>query len=352
LPVARLVRFAAALLAGEGVAEIDAVTTAQVLVLADRRGIPSHGVARLPFYLKALAAGGVKPTPSPTVEQRRGAVQVWNADHGLGPPVSRKAMFEAIALAKRFGIGWVAVRNSGHFGIAAAYVAQAIDAGLIGMAMTNTDPIVAPTGSAERVLGTNPIAIGAPGAEGPAFLLDMATSVVPVGRLEVARRVGRTLPLGWAIDASGAPVDDAAAIEKGGALLPLGGSTIDGGGHKGYGLAAAVDLLCGVLPNTATLRDVHSLYVSGEPSSVGHVFIAVDPAAFGGAESFLDRASHWAEELRRSRPVEPGGQVLVAGDPEAAAEAENIESVPIHAATVGILEDLGERYGVSPDWTI
>ena len=143
-----------------------------------------------------------------------------------------------------------------------------------------------------------------------------------------------------------------AAIEKGGALLPLGGSTIDGGGHKGYGLAAAVDLLCGVLPNTATLRDVHSLYVSGEPSSVGHVFIAVDPAAFGGAESFLDRASHWAEELRRSRPVEPGGQVLVAGDPEAAAEVENIESVPIHAATVGILEDLGERYGVSPDWTI
>jgi L-2-hydroxycarboxylate dehydrogenase (NAD+) len=349
VPPTVLARFVTRTFERLGVRPADARIAADVLVLADRRGITSHGVARLDQYVRALQTGTLTARPNVHVERRHRAVELWNGDHGLGHPVSRRAMQRAIVLARRYGIGSVAVRESSHFGIAGAYAKQAAEAGTIGVALTNADPIVAPTGSSMRALGTNPIAIGAPAARHADFLLDMATSVVTGGRLEVARRLGEQLPFGWAIDDRGRPTDDPWAAEHG-ALLPLGGQAVVGGGHKGYGLAAAVDILTGVLPDSGSALDVRSLYAVGRTARVGHWFMALDPSVFGPLDAFSGRLDEFIDTLK-SLPAEAvDGEVLVAGEPEARMEADRAEWIPLHRTVFEMLGTVAADVSVKREW--
>jgi ureidoglycolate dehydrogenase (NAD+) len=231
----------------------------------------------------------------------------------------------------------VTVRRSAHFGAAAFYARRAADAGLVAMAMTNTEPFVIPFGGSEPALGTNPIALAAP-TTGGVFDLDMATSQVAVNRIFNARDEGRPIPLGWGVDARGEPTTDAAAVRS---AVPL-------GGYKGYGLAVMVEILCGVLAGAGVRHGVGALYGDGgERQDTGHFHLALDPERTVGRERFAAVLGGMLDELRAS-PVAPGfDEVLVPGDPEARARAERERSgVPIEPALWAHLGELSAELGI------
>src|SRR6266436_563331 len=228
------------------ISEADARQAAEVLAKSDLRGIDSHGVARLHTYFDMLELGRINPKPNIKIVREKASVATVDGDNGLGLVVGPRANEIAMEKAETVGSGWVSVRNTNHYGIAGYYPLKALDRDLIGWAMTNSTKLVAPLWGAERMLGTNPIAIGFPGMEEPAIVIDMATSAAAYGKIEIARRRGEPIPEGWAVDSEGRDTTDPHAMVNGGALLPL-GSDRERGGHKGYGLAIMVDVLCGVL---------------------------------------------------------------------------------------------------------
>src|SRR5215469_12052608 len=245
-PADVLHEFSERVLAAAGVPPEDATLAADVLLAADLRGIDSHGVARLRGYFDAVRSGKINATPEMRVVRETLTTATVDADNGLGLVVGPRANELAMDKALDAGSGWVAVRNTNHFGIAGYYALQAVERDLIGWAMTNSSALVAPLFGTTRMLGTNPLAIAFPGDEEPPIVVDFASSAVAFGKIEIARRLGRAIPEGWAIDASGGPATDPQAVYDGGALLPL-GSTRELGGHKGYALAMMVDVLSGVL---------------------------------------------------------------------------------------------------------
>src|SRR5687767_9308085 len=228
------------------VPKTDAEQAADVLAKSDLRGIDSHGVARLHTYFEMLELGRINPKPKIKIVREKSSVATVDGDNGLGLVVGPKANEIAMDKAAQHGSGWVSVCNTNHFGIAGYYPLQALERDLIGWAMTNTTKAVAPLWGAERMLGTNPLAIAFPAGQEPAIVLDMSTCTVPYGKIEMALRRGEAIPEGWAIDREGRPTTDPRAMIEGGALLPL-GSDREHGGHKGYGLAIAVDVLSAVL---------------------------------------------------------------------------------------------------------
>src|SRR5260370_17675018 len=220
----------------------DARQAADVLVCADLRGIESHGVGRLHKYFDMLTLG--RSNPRPKVSQVRSTLSTAtvDGDNGLGVVVGPQANRMAMDMAEKAGSGWVSVRNTNHFGIGGYYVLKALERNLIGWAMTNSTKLVAPLWGAERMLGTNPIAIGFPGKEEPPIVIDMATSAAAYGKIEIARRLGERIPEGWAVDSKGRATTDPNEMVNGGALLPL-GSDRERGGPKSYGPALMVALL-------------------------------------------------------------------------------------------------------------
>ncbi len=245
-PIEALREFCTRVFLHFGVAKNDAMQAAEVLASADLRGIDSHGVARLHSYFDMLGEGRINPKPELKVVRSTLSTATVDGDNGLGLVVGPQANRIAMDMAEKAGSGWVSVRNTNHYGIAGYYVLKALERDLIGWAMTNSTMLVAPLWGAERMLGTNPIAIAFPGKEEPPIVIDMATSAAAYGKIEIARRRGEPIPEGWAIDSEGRPTTNPDHMVDGGALLPL-GSDRDRGGHKGYGLAIMVDVLCGVL---------------------------------------------------------------------------------------------------------
>ena len=323
-----------------------AADVAEVLVASDRRGIASHGTARLPNYLALIEAGVMDPAARPVLDAGRPALHRFDARNGWGHHASRVALDAALAAARELGTATSIVHNSNHYGIAGWYALRAAHRGMIGISLSNTSPLVAPTRARQPLIGTNPIAIAAPAGRFGAFCLDMATSTIPRGRVEVAARRGETLPVGWAIDAAGRPATtpDAALA---GALHPLGGEEATGG-HKGYGLALAVDLLTGVLGGASFGPNIVGLFSTDAPSDLGQAFIVIDPAAIGSREAFESRLEGYLEQLV-SAPTVPGapGRVLIHGEPEADAERRADErGIVIDAVHARNLADLGARLGV------
>src|SRR2546427_8349372 len=245
-PIEALREFSTRMFLHFGVSKVDAAQAADVLASADLRGIDSHGVARLHSYWNMLVWGGISPGRETKVRRPPPSTATIDGDNGLGLVVGPHANRFAMDMAERFGSGWVSVQNTNHYGIAGYYVLKALERNLIGWAMTNSTKLVAPLWGAERMLGTNPIAIGFPGKEEPPIVIDMATSAAAYGKIEIARRRGEPIPEGWAVDSEGRATTDPNEMVNGGALLPL-GSDRERGGHKGYGLAIMVDVLCGVL---------------------------------------------------------------------------------------------------------
>ena len=335
-----------------GCSDTDAILAADVLVSADLRGVDSHGVARLPGYVRLYDNNRLNPKPQIRVVHETPSTAVVDGDRGLGLVVGPAAMHIAIEKARQVGTGWVAVRNSNHFGIAGYHALLAVPHNMIGQAMTHAAPLVAPTFSLDKLLGTNPIAVAVPALTEPPFLADFATTAVAYGKLEILQRQNQPIPEGWAQDADGNPTTDAHAIKNGGALLPL-GSDRQHGSHKGYGLGAIVDIFSGVLSGanfgpwvppfaTAGFMNVEEAVGVG----TGHFFGAMRIDAFRPADDFKASMDVWIQRFRQARAVD-GKQVLVPGDPERMMEAARLANgIPVLEPVVKSLGELGRRFGV------
>jgi len=351
-PSSRLHEFCAGVFAKMGVPEEDARLAADVLSCADRRGVDSHGVARLRTYYDLLSAGRINPRPQMRTVRESPSTATVDGDNGLGLVVGPKANRIAMEKAGGAGTGWVAVGNTNHFGIAGYYVLQAVARDMIGWAMTNSTKGVAPLWGAERMLGTNPIAIGFPAHEEPPIVLDMATCTVAYGKIEMAMREGKPIPLGWAIDREGRPTTDPRAMLEGGALLPL-GSERERGGHKGYGLALAVDVLSAVLSGANwgpfappfALRQPDPGHRVGK--GIGHFFGAMRVDAFRDLAEFKSQVDHFVRTLRGTRPAPGTSGPLIPGDPEREAERERAErGIPLLQPVIEDLREISRRTGV------
>lgn len=315
VPKAELADLVAGILAGSGLPPEDAGVAADVLVRADMRGIESHGVSRLrAYYLDALRAGQINPRPVIRPTRRSGAVAVVDGDNGLGPVVAWRSMRLCLELAGESGLGLVLTRRSNHFGIAAYYALMATAENMAGFTLTNSQPLTIPTHGRRRLVGTNPICVAVPARRCRPFVLDMATSVVPIGRIQLHSRLGRDVPPGWGADGEGRPTTDPGCILQEGGLFPLGGPAATAG-YKGYGLAAAVDVLAGVLSGAAFLDGVlppgHA-----DPSDVGHAFAAVRLDLLGDPDDLKDRMDRFILRLKACPPGAGGEAVLVPGEKE------------------------------------
>jgi L-2-hydroxycarboxylate dehydrogenase (NAD+) len=350
-PAEVLREFSARLLAAAGAPPDDAALAADVLLTADLRGIDSHGVARLRGYFDVLRSGQVNARPQPRIVRETLTTATVDADNGLGLVVGPRANEIAMDKAADAGSGWVAVRNTNHFGIAGYYVLRALERDLIGWAMTNSSALVAPLFGSTRMLGTNPLAIAFPGDEEPPIVIDLATSAVAFGKIEIARRKGLPIPEGWAIDASGGPATDPQAVYDGGALLPL-GSTRELGGHKGYALAMMVDVLSGVLSGAnwgpfAPAFAITQIPPGSVGAGIGHFFGALRIDGFIEPDEFKRQVDHLVRTLRAAPPAPGTRGPLVPGDPERAAEAERLRhGIPLIPAVAADLEALAVETGV------
>ncbi len=333
----------------------DARQAADVLAVSDLRGIDSHGVARLHAYFEMLNLGRINPRPNIRVVRELPATATVDGDNGLGLVVGPKANAIAMDKACAVGAGWVSVCNSNHFGIAGYYPLQALGRDLIGWAMTNSTKVVAPLWGAERMLGTNPIAVAFPGLDEPPIVIDLATSATSYGKIEIAMRAGKEISEGWAIDSGGRPASRPQEMIDGGALVPLGGDRIHGG-HKGYCLAAMVDILSGVLsganwgpfaPPFALRQEIPDRSVG---KGIGHFFGALRIDGFIDPGEFKKQIDDWVRVFRAAKPAPGTPGVVIPGDPERLAEAERqVTGVPLAPAVVSDLRDIAYRTGIRFD---
>ncbi|MEI9807964.1 MAG: Ldh family oxidoreductase [Bacteroidota bacterium] len=336
-----------------GCSDEHADTAAKALLSADVRGIDSHGVARLSGYVRLWEAQRINATPVIKVIHETPSTAVVDGDKGLGLVVAPFAMKIAIEKAKQVGTGWVSVQNSNHFGIAAYHAMMALEHDMIGIAMTNASPLVAPTFSIDKMLGTNPICVAAPAGDEPAFVADLATTTAANGKLEILQRKNAATPSGWVQDKEGNPSNDANELKKGGALLPLGGDR-EHGSHKGYALGAVVDIFSGLLSgaNYAPWVPPFPAYVpmpSQQPGKgIGHFLGAMRIDAFRPADDFKYHMDNWIRGFRSAKTIEGMNKVLVPGDPEREMEAERMnDGIPLVAQVTADLRSLAERFSVS-----
>lgn len=334
----RLTGFCTRVLAAVGLTEQDATAMAASLVAADLRGTASHGVLRLPVYVRRIRAGLIAARPRITVTRTAAAAAVLDGGDGPGQVVTLRAMQEAMALAREAGAGVVAVRNSNHFGAAGYYAQHAAEQGMVGWAVTHAEADVIPFGGRTPALGTNPLAIAVPRAGGPPVVLDMATSIVPMGRVILAAQEGRPIPADWAVDAEGDPTTDA---RKARAVRPM-------AGPKGYGLAVMIDLLIAGLTGSAFGTGIRRMYDDFEhPHGVGHLVGALDVAAFTEPRQFTEQTERLATALKAVEPAEGVDEVLLPGEVEhRAAERHRREGIPLSPETRRALITLGEDLGV------
>jgi L-2-hydroxycarboxylate dehydrogenase (NAD+) len=332
----------------------DAEIAADTLISADLRGVDSHGVARLSGYVRLWEKGRINPTPDIKIVHETPSTAVVDGDGGLGLVVAPFAMQVAIEKAKTVGTGWVSVKNSNHYGIAGYHALEAVKYDMIGMSMTNASPLVSPTFSKERLLGTNPIAVAIPANDEPPYVGDFATTPAANGKLEVLQRKGGDAPLGWIQDKEGQETTNAHGVKEGGAWLPLGG-TREHGSHKGYILGSIVDIFSAVLsganygpwapPFVAYLEPAENPPGEG----LGHFMGAMRVDAFRPADEFKSHMDNWIRRFRNSTPVDEAQPVVIPGDPERAMEAERkTNGVPLLTPVVDDLNQLAERFNISP----
>ncbi|MFJ3880229.1 Ldh family oxidoreductase [Streptomyces sp. NPDC090077] len=310
---------------------------ADALVTTSLRGVDTHGLRLLPQYLTELATGVARAQASPAVVRDRGAGLLLDADGSLGVLAGLSAARLAAERAAQFGVAAVGVRNSNHFGAASVYTRQLARQGLVGIALTSAASRVAPYGGIEPLFGTNPISVAAGGGDGE-FALDMATSQVCFGEVKQRRAEGRGLDTGWATDRQGRPTPDP---EEAYALSPL-------GGYKGQGLAMAVTLLGAVLTGTAPDWRLAQVGAGGAGRSrgIGHLVLALDPAAFAGTEEFGTGLADLLTTVRTSAAA-ADGPVLAPGDPQRAHERDReVRGIPLDTRTAAVLSELAERLGV------
>ncbi len=349
-PHAYLQSFTKAIFESIGCPENDAELAANILVAADLRGIESHGIARLHGYVRLYDHGRLNTNPKIKLIHETPSTGVVDGDAGLGLVVAPKAMKIAIEKAEKVGSGWISVQNSNHFGIAGYHANMAVEKDMIGWAMTHAGPLVTPTFSKEKLLGTNPIAVAIPAGNEPSFLADFASTAVAYGKLEILQRKGQPAPLGWVQDSLGQESTDSNAVKNGGALLPL-GTDREHGSHKGYGLGAVVDILSGVLsganfgpwvPPFATANFMNTTEQVGV--GTGHFLGAMRIDGFRKAADFKADMDKWITRFRNAEAIE-GQKVIIPGDPERELEKINREiGLNPHESVVAGLAELAKRF--------
>ena len=347
-----LFNFSKAIFEKVGCPSADAQIAAQVLLSADMRGVDSHGVARLSGYIRLWEKERINATPNIKIVHETPSTAVIDGDAGLGLVVAPYAMEVAIEKAKKVGTGWVSVKNSNHFGIAGYHSMMAAESDMIGISMTNASPLVAPTFSKERLLGTNPIAVAIPANEEPFFVGDMATTTAANGKLEILQRKNLDAPLGWVQDNQGQPTTNSSGVKEGGALLPLGGDR-EHASHKGYILGSIVDIFSAVLSGANYGPWVPPFVSFIDPvddpvgEGIGHFFGAMRIDAFRPAEEFKNHMDNWIRRFRNSEAVSPSQKVVIPGDPEREMEAERSKhGIPLLPPVIKDLRALSEKFGV------
>lgn len=337
--------FCCAVLEKLNVRRDDAREVGDCLVMADLRGVDSHGVIRLPVYGKRIRKGAVNARAAPRVVRTHAAAALMDGDNGLGAIVGARAMEKAIELAATAGIGFVGVRRTNHFGIASFYVQKALRQGFIGCAASNAPPHMAPFGGRARFLGTNPFSIGIPADKEAPLLFDASTSVVARGKIIVAAQEGKSIPAGWAIDSEGNPTTDTKAA--------LAGSVLPFGGAKGSAISLVIDVLCGVLTGSAFALYLNTLENLEAEQNLGHVFMAMRTDLFMTKDEFAGRMDEIVRMLRASAPAPDAERVLAPGEIERQNETKNrVLGVPLVPSVIEQLLELGTELNVSfPDAT-
>lgn len=283
----------------------------------------------------------------PSIVKQTAATALVDGNNLFGPTVGKFAMDIAVQKAKEAGVGWVSVKGSNHFGIAGYYSIRAMEQGMLGMAFTNTSPKMVPTRAREMALGTCPISLAAPANNGDSMVLDMATTVVALGKAEVKKTLHEQIPLGWGVDKNGKPTADPDEVLGEGGLLPLGGLE-ETSGYKGYGLNLMVEIFCGILSGSAFGPFIRQWALHDGISDLGQCFIAINPEAF--APGFSDRMSQLLDHCRNLEPVEGETEVLVPGDPERQhmAKCDRLGGIPYKHKQIQWADDLAAQHGVQP----
>jgi ureidoglycolate dehydrogenase (NAD+) len=336
----QLQAFTQTILSAQGVPRPDAEYVAWHLVETDLRGTDSHGVARLPHYVRRLQACSIRPTPRIKFERRGASVGIVDGDHGLGHLVMRRASEEAIALARDTGAGWVAVQNSSHCGALAPLGLRLADQGMMGIVLTHVDPMVLPYGATEPFCGTNPLCFTAPGPSGKTFCLDMATSIVPWNLVANAAQERVPIPIGWAVDAEGRDTTDPTAVR---ALYPF-------GGYKGSGLGIFIDLFCALLSGAPFGPDIPAMYGDlRQHRLLGGLVGAIDVSAFTSLDSFTARMSAIVARLASLAPSPGTDRVRFPGEPELESRAiRQVEGIPLGARLFADLNELAQEASLPP----
>lgn len=327
-----------------------AETAAEILIAADLRGVESHGIIRLnSYYGSRIRQGTVNPKSPYSVVSETPTTMLIDGGNGLGMVASTYAMRRCIEKAQESNVAMVTVRNSNHYGIAGYYAMMALEHGMIGISFTNAQPLVAPTYGRSALLGTNPIAVAAPAKEERPYVLDMATSIVPIGRITVYDKAGKAIPEGWGVDNEGNITTVPAAVLKGGALMPLGGSDIMRG-YKGYGLSLLVDIFSGVLSGAAVGGDVARPKDPKAGANVGHFFAAIKIDAFRPLVDFEAQMDYLIRMLKESPKAAGQERIYIHGEKEfEMAERYAVEGVPVMSEVVKMLQQAGAEIGVPWD---
>ena len=346
----KLTDFTARVLQGLDVPEEDARITAHLLVASDLRGVDSHGVAHLKmFYARRIRMGIINLHPKIEVFSHTPAAATMEGDQGLGFVVGHRAMIEAIGRAEATGIGFIAVRNSTHFGAAAVYAMMALEHDMIGISATNTATSVVAPGTATAAVGTNPIAIAVPAGKHPSFVLDMATSVVAAGKLEVARRENSDIPAGWVVDKDGESITDPGKRMRGeGGLLPLGGIPALGS-YKGFGLGVLVEILCGVLSGSSA-----SILKESTPETRGnasdHFFGALRIDSFLPVVNFKNSMDEMIDAFESLPKLSGVNKIHVAGGYEDEINKDRkANGIPLNGKVIQELQELAQELNIDYD---
>lgn len=320
------------------------------LLLADLRGIDSHGIARLSGYVRLWKNNRVNSNPSISILHETMSTACIDADCALGLIAAQKAMELAISKAKIAGSGWISVQNSNHFGIAGTYAMMALEEDMIGFAFTNASPLVAPTFSKDRLLGTNPIAIAIPAGDENAFVADFATTTAANGKLEILQRKNQDAPLGWIQNPDGSPTSNTNALKSGGSLLPL-GSDPEHASHKGFCLGASVDILSGVLsgagfgPWVPPFVSFLPMPENAPGKGIGHFFGALRIDGFQPANDFKAKMDLWIRTFKNANPISEAQKVIIPGEPEMESfKKRMVDGIPLNELVINDLENLGAEY--------
>jgi LDH2 family malate/lactate/ureidoglycolate dehydrogenase len=326
-----------------GVPDEEAEIVADLLARADLRGVETHGVTRLPIYIQRIQKGYVRAVSKITFIKEKGPTTFAEAHGSMGHVVAFKAMQIAIKKAEEYGIGWVSVKDSGHFGVAGLFPMMALEKDFIGYIITNSAPMMAPYGGRERIIGNNPLSYAFPSGEYLPVIVDFSCSVVSSGKLILCRKKGENIPLGWAYDKDGLPTEDPyEGYEGGGSLAPM-------GEHKGYGLALSHEILTAILTGGKWTRNIKSLYEEDKTGIQGtcHSFMAIDPDCFIGKEQFKKSMNSYIKSIKESGKAENKTEILMPGEPEYRTESERLkEGIPLSPTTVEELIVLAQSFGL------